>query len=259
MLTLVEVIMQNPNEKSIAVVGNDKKHGPNDIKSLFINTAQNQLILNETGSYPDKEDVQINYRDQSYTLQMNNGIGAENYDKLRPLHYQNKDLIILLFSFEDLEDPTKWGPLSWLAEIKHYQPNVPVVVVGIEDGKFDPKKEPKGLGQVYIRVPNLSIENVNAVLTKVVETLLKSKVEQPVSEQYTREALVTLYQESDNSSYLKLLPQELYTSFLDYATSTNARNALTMFGKFIPANNTLPVIVREEKKEEPKKEVCAIS
>ena len=55
--------------------------------------------------------------------------GQEEYDRLRPLSYPQTDVILMCFSIDDpcsLENITgKWTP-----EIRHFCPNVPILLVG---------------------------------------------------------------------------------------------------------------------------------
>ncbi|CAD7669266.1 unnamed protein product [Nyctereutes procyonoides] len=55
--------------------------------------------------------------------------GQEDYDRLRPLSYPNTDVILMCFSIDSpnsLENiPEKWTP-----EVKHFCPNVPIILVG---------------------------------------------------------------------------------------------------------------------------------
>ncbi|GFQ90625.1 ras-like GTP-binding protein RHO [Trichonephila clavata] len=55
--------------------------------------------------------------------------GQEDYDRLRPLSYPDTDVILMCFGIDNpdsLENISeKWNP-----EVKHFCPNVPIVVVG---------------------------------------------------------------------------------------------------------------------------------
>ncbi|XP_013873156.1 rho-related GTP-binding protein RhoC [Austrofundulus limnaeus] len=55
--------------------------------------------------------------------------GQEDYDRLRPLSYPDTDVILLCFSVDSPDSldniPEKWNP-----EVKHFCPNVPVILVG---------------------------------------------------------------------------------------------------------------------------------
>ena len=55
--------------------------------------------------------------------------GQEDYDRLRPLSYPDTDVILLCFSIISPDSfinvPEKWAP-----EVRHFCPNVPVILVG---------------------------------------------------------------------------------------------------------------------------------
>ena len=55
--------------------------------------------------------------------------GQETYDRLRPLSYPDSDVILICFSIDNPDSfeniPEKWAP-----EVKHFCPNVPIILVG---------------------------------------------------------------------------------------------------------------------------------
>lgn len=64
--------------------------------------------------------------------------GQEDYDRLRPLSYPDTDVILITFSIDSPDSLSnivqKWGP-----EVKHFCPNVPIVLVGNKkDLRHDP-------------------------------------------------------------------------------------------------------------------------
>ncbi len=70
--------------------------------------------------------------------------GQEDYDRLRPLSYPDTDVVIMTFSITD------WDSFDniqnrWIPEIKHFLPNVPIVLVGTKaDLRHDRHGEIKG-------------------------------------------------------------------------------------------------------------------
>ncbi|KAF6158456.1 hypothetical protein GIB67_022053 [Kingdonia uniflora] len=63
--------------------------------------------------------------------------GQEDYNRLRPLSYRGADVFLLAFSLisrASYENIAK----KWMAELRHYAPNVPIVLVGTKLGKTDP-------------------------------------------------------------------------------------------------------------------------
>lgn len=55
--------------------------------------------------------------------------GQEDYDRLRPLSYPDTDVILMCFSIDSTDSldniTEKWHP-----EVKHFCPNVPIILVG---------------------------------------------------------------------------------------------------------------------------------
>ncbi|CAN1229667.1 Rac-like GTP-binding protein 7 [Linum grandiflorum] len=60
--------------------------------------------------------------------------GQEDYNRLRPLSYRGADVFLLAFSLisrASYENIHK----KWIPELRHYAPNVPIVLVGTKLGK----------------------------------------------------------------------------------------------------------------------------
>ena len=55
--------------------------------------------------------------------------GQEDYDRLRPLSYPDTDIILMCFSI-DSPDSLENIPEKWTLEVKHFCPNVPIILVG---------------------------------------------------------------------------------------------------------------------------------
>jgi len=55
--------------------------------------------------------------------------GQEDYDRLRPLSYPETDVIIMCFA---IDNPASFENVAekWAAEVKHFCPNVPIILVG---------------------------------------------------------------------------------------------------------------------------------
>ena len=61
--------------------------------------------------------------------------GQEDYNRLRPLSYRGADVFILAFSLiskASYENVSK----TWIPELKHYAPGVPIVLVGTKLGNL---------------------------------------------------------------------------------------------------------------------------
>ncbi|XP_012720585.1 transforming protein RhoA [Fundulus heteroclitus] len=55
--------------------------------------------------------------------------GQEDYDRLRPLSYPDTDVILMCYSIDSpdsLENITE----KWTSEVRHFCPNVPIILVG---------------------------------------------------------------------------------------------------------------------------------
>lgn len=64
--------------------------------------------------------------------------GQEDYDRLRPLSYPDTDVILMSFSI-DSPDSLENIPEKWTPEVKHFCPNVPIILVGNKkDLRHDP-------------------------------------------------------------------------------------------------------------------------
>uniref|UniRef100_A0A183TFX4 Rho n=1 Tax=Schistocephalus solidus TaxID=70667 RepID=A0A183TFX4_SCHSO len=55
--------------------------------------------------------------------------GQEDYDRLRPLSYPETDVILMCFS---IDSPSSLENIQekWALEVKHFCPNVPIILVG---------------------------------------------------------------------------------------------------------------------------------
>lgn len=64
--------------------------------------------------------------------------GQEDYDRLRPLSYPDSDVVLISFSV-DSPDSLNNVYEKWIQEVKHFCPNVPVMLVGLKmDLRADP-------------------------------------------------------------------------------------------------------------------------
>jgi Ras family protein A len=55
--------------------------------------------------------------------------GQEDYDRLRPLSYPDTDVILMCFSVDN-PDSLENIPDKWTPEVRHFCPNVPIILVG---------------------------------------------------------------------------------------------------------------------------------
>lgn len=71
----------------------------------------------------------IEVENKSVELALWDTAGQEDYDRLRPLSYPDTDVILMCFSI-DSPDSLENIPEKWVPEVKHFCPNVPIVLVG---------------------------------------------------------------------------------------------------------------------------------
>ena len=64
--------------------------------------------------------------------------GQEDYDRLRPLSYPDTDVILMCFSI-DSPDSLENIPEKWTPEVKHFCPNVPIILVGNKKVRHKPE------------------------------------------------------------------------------------------------------------------------
>ncbi|OXU31407.1 hypothetical protein TSAR_005858 [Trichomalopsis sarcophagae] len=70
--------------------------------------------------------------------------GQEDYDRLRPLSYPDTDVILMCFSI-DSPDSLENIPEKWTPEVKHFCPNVPIILVG---NKKDLRNDPSTIKEL---------------------------------------------------------------------------------------------------------------
>ena len=71
----------------------------------------------------------IEVEGKSVELALWDTAGQEDYDRLRPLSYPDTDVILMCFSI-DSPDSLENIPEKWTPEVKHFCPNVPIILVG---------------------------------------------------------------------------------------------------------------------------------
>ena len=77
----------------------------------------------------DNYAVTVQIQDDQYVIQLFDTAGQEDYDRLRPLSYPDTDVILMCFSI-DSPDSLENIPEKWTPEVKHFCPNVPIILVG---------------------------------------------------------------------------------------------------------------------------------
>ncbi|XP_053197379.1 ras-related protein ced-10-like [Scomber japonicus] len=86
--------------------------------------------------FHDTYSTQINVDGQTVSLDLSDTAGREEYDRIRPLCYNQVTVIIICFS---IASPSSFEnvKLKWLPEVKHYCPNVPILLVGTKSDLRD--------------------------------------------------------------------------------------------------------------------------
>ena len=119
--------------------------------------------------------------------------GQEDYDRLRPLSYPDTDVILMCFSI-DSPDSLENIPEKWTPEVRHFCPNVPIILVGNKkDLRNDEntKRELQKMNQAPLKSDEgkRMSESINAVAYLECSAKTKEGVRE-VFEHATRAALV---------------------------------------------------------------------
>ncbi|KAM3599637.1 uncharacterized protein V6R79_009006 [Siganus canaliculatus] len=95
------------------------------------------LMVYYKGDFPEKYapsvlekyETTITVGGKEIKLKLYDTAGQEDYDRLRPLSYQEANLILVCF---DVTNPTSFENvlIKWFPEVKHFCPNIPVVLIG---------------------------------------------------------------------------------------------------------------------------------
>ena len=72
--------------------------------------------------------------------------GQEDYDRLRPLSYPDADVVLICYSVDN-PDSLKNVSEKWWPEVRHFCPNVPVIVVG---NKADLRTDEKTIAKLDV-------------------------------------------------------------------------------------------------------------
>ncbi|XP_055640698.1 ras-like GTP-binding protein RhoL isoform X3 [Toxorhynchites rutilus septentrionalis] len=76
----------------------------------------------------DNHACNINVDEKEYALTLWDTAGQEDYERLRPLSYPNTDCFLICYS---ISSKTSFDNVlsKWYPEIRHFAPNVPIVLV----------------------------------------------------------------------------------------------------------------------------------
>ena len=116
--------VQQPIRRKIVCVGDGAcgktslllVYGKGEFPSSYVPTVFENFITN------------IELDSVSIELAVWDTAGQEEYDRLRPLSYPNTHVIIICFSLDSPASLSNIGA-KWAPEVKHFCPNVPVVLV----------------------------------------------------------------------------------------------------------------------------------
>ncbi|KAK2820362.1 hypothetical protein Q5P01_023321 [Channa striata] len=77
----------------------------------------------------DVYSTQVSVDNHTVSLELRDTCGMKDYEQLRPLIYNGANVFIICFS---VADPTSFANVKsiWLPEIKHYCPDLPILLVG---------------------------------------------------------------------------------------------------------------------------------
>jgi len=88
----------------------------------------------------DNYTVTVEVDDYPYSLGLFDTAGQDDYDRLRPLSYNQTDVFILCFS---IVNPSSFDAISdkWVPEIQHHRPGTPFILVGTQMDLRDNKEK----------------------------------------------------------------------------------------------------------------------
>ncbi|XP_041996703.1 rac-like GTP-binding protein 5 [Salvia splendens] len=157
------------------------------------------LISYTTNSFPtgyiptvfDNFSVNMTVGGSSVNLSLWDSAGQEDYNRLRPLSYHGANVFILVFS---LISKTSYDSVhnKWNSELRHYAPNVPIILVGsktdlrddkqffVDDTEAVPISTAEGeelkkmIGaSAYIECSSKTQQNVKAVFDEAINVILQ--------------------------------------------------------------------------------------
>ncbi|XP_029916180.1 rho-related GTP-binding protein RhoF-like [Myripristis murdjan] len=77
----------------------------------------------------EKSVADVRYRGRQFHLNLYDTAGQEDYDRLRPLSYQNVNVVLICY---DVMCPSSFDNVftKWYPEVQHFCPGVPILLVG---------------------------------------------------------------------------------------------------------------------------------
>ena len=98
---------------------------------LLITYSKDQFPVEYVPTIFDNYSVKVPIAEETYTLELFDTAGQEEYDRLRPLSYPNTSVFLVCFS---IVSPKSFDNVQgkWVPEIKHHCPNTPFLLVGTQ-------------------------------------------------------------------------------------------------------------------------------
>ncbi|KAM3937101.1 rho-related GTP-binding protein RhoF [Leptodactylus fuscus] len=135
---------QQPNGTvSNGIRGQSKGHdkGKKEVKIVIVGDGgcgkTSLLMVYAKGSFPEqyapsvfeKYSTSITIGNKEISLHLYDTAGQEDYDRLRPLSYQDVNLVLICF---DVTNPTSFDNvlIKWYPEVHHFCRGVPIVLIG---------------------------------------------------------------------------------------------------------------------------------
>ncbi|KTF84533.1 hypothetical protein cypCar_00022011 [Cyprinus carpio] len=95
------------------------------------------LMVYAKGDFPekyapsvfDKYVTTVSYGGKDIQLNLYDTAGQEDYDRLRPLSYQEVNLVVICY---DVTNPTSFDnvTIKWYPEVRHFCRDVPIILIG---------------------------------------------------------------------------------------------------------------------------------
>ncbi|XP_026075981.1 rho-related GTP-binding protein RhoF-like [Carassius auratus] len=109
------------------------------------------LMVYAKGDFPEKYApsvfekyvTTVSYGGKDIQLNLYDTAGQEDYDRLRPLSYQEANLVVICY---DVTNPTSFDnvTIKWYPEVRHFCRDVPIVLIGCKtDLRKDKEKTRK--------------------------------------------------------------------------------------------------------------------
>ncbi|KAI1882395.1 hypothetical protein AGOR_G00250250 [Albula goreensis] len=130
---------QNGEELKVVVVGD----GGCGKTSLLMVYAKGDFPEKYAPSVFEKYNTTVTYGGKEIRLNLYDTAGQEDYDRLRPLSYQDASLVLVCY---DVTNPTSFDNvlIKWYPEVNHFCRGVPIILIGCKtDLRKDKEKTRK--------------------------------------------------------------------------------------------------------------------